>query len=75
MIFLIAYLTGYAIYYPIAFKYLLSEDSCKPYDTGDVVFSFIMGAIFSLFYPVIIAGTAINNLFVQPFIQYLNRSE
>ena len=75
MIFLIAYLTGYVFFFPKSFKWLLNEMSYPPYDTDEVVFSFIMGAIISLFYPVIIAGTAINNLFVQPFIQYLNRSE
>jgi len=75
VIFLIAYLTGYAICYPIVFKYLLSEFSYKPYDTDDVMFSFMFSAIITIFYPAIIAGTVINNLFVQPFIQYLNRSE
>jgi len=75
VIFLIAYLTGYAICYPIAFKYILNDISSKPYDVEDVATCLGLSAFFNFFYPAFIVGILIKNFFIEPFVDNLNRSE
>ena len=75
MIRLFAYLVGYAIAYPKVFMVVLKDISWKPYDTDDVVFSLVFSALITFFYPAIFVGIIFNNLVIQPFISYLNRSE
>lgn len=76
MILLITYLVGYALVYPKTFVWALEEFvTWQPYCTGDVVFSLFMATIINFFYPAILLGIILNNLVLQPFISYLNRSE
>lgn len=75
MIRLFAYLIGYAIAYPKCFITILKNFNDKPYDTDAVVFSLVISALITFFYPAIFVGIIFNNFVIQPFISYLNRSE